>query len=135
MPTFDDLVADAAEARAALRCLAHATSTIDDPRGVYAVLCDLSAAAASLSQTLHQLAAVHDRPQRKAAWVPDDSRTARAAAYHVSWDLHRAGEMLKTVTSTIDDALEAEGSIVYQRRDIPRADNATPAAPGRGLGL
>ncbi len=38
MPTFQDPAADAAEARQALRGLAHATGTINDPREIYAVL-------------------------------------------------------------------------------------------------
>lgn len=38
LPTFQDPAADAAEARQALRGLAHATRTINDPRETYAVL-------------------------------------------------------------------------------------------------
>ena len=35
MPTFEDPVADADEAQQALRGLAHATRSIDDPRQIY----------------------------------------------------------------------------------------------------
>ena len=38
MPTFEDPAADADEAQTALRALAHATRSIDDPRQIYAVL-------------------------------------------------------------------------------------------------
>jgi hypothetical protein len=38
VPTFQDPAADAAEAQQALRGLAHATRTINDPREIYAVL-------------------------------------------------------------------------------------------------
>jgi hypothetical protein len=135
MSTFDDPLTGATEARAVLRGLAHATRRVKDPRELYAILGDLSLAAASLGQTLHQLAAVHDRPPRKAAWVPDGSRTTRTAAYQVSWDLHRAGEMLKTISSCIDDAHQAEGTIVYQPHDFPRLVDATRTTPNCGLEL
>ena len=36
MPTFQDPASDAAEAQQALRGLAHATRTINDPRDIYA---------------------------------------------------------------------------------------------------
>jgi hypothetical protein len=38
MPMFQDPTADVAEAQQALRGLAHATRTINDPREIYAVL-------------------------------------------------------------------------------------------------
>jgi hypothetical protein len=38
VPTFHDPAADAAEAQQALRGLANATRTINDPREIYAVL-------------------------------------------------------------------------------------------------
>lgn len=135
MPTFENPAMDAAEARTALRGLAHATRRVDDPRQIYAILGDLSVAAAALGQALHQLASEHDSRPRNAAWVPEKSRTTRAAAYHVSWDLHRAGEMLKNVSATIDDAHEAEGTIVYQHRDFPTLVDATRPSPSPGLGL
>jgi hypothetical protein len=135
MPTFENPTADAAEAREALRGLAHATRVIDDPRELYAILGDLSAAAASLGQALHQLASVHDAQRRKTAWVPEDSRAARAATNHVSWDLHRAGEILKHVASSIDAGQQAEGTVVYQHRDLPTLVDAARPAPSNGLGL
>ena len=85
MPTFNDPVADAAEAQQSLRGLAHATRTIDDPTQIYSVLGSLSAAAASLEQSLHQLASFHDGPARKRAWVSGDERAGRAASSQISW--------------------------------------------------
>lgn len=38
MPTFENPAADADDVQTALRALAHATRTIDDPRQVYPVL-------------------------------------------------------------------------------------------------
>ena len=91
MPTFEDPAADADEVGMAMRALAHATRSIDDPRQIYSVLGSLTSAVASLSQSLHQLAAFHDDAAPKGAWMAGGSRIARAAAYRVSWELLRAG--------------------------------------------
>ena len=48
MPTFDNPVADAAEVSEALRGLAHATRTWDDPAGTYQVIAELAAGIRSL---------------------------------------------------------------------------------------
>ena len=55
MPTFSRPSSDADEADEALRGLAHATGSIDDPTEIYAVLGSLSQGLASLEQTLHQV--------------------------------------------------------------------------------
>ena len=135
MPTFEDPAADADEVQTALRALAHATRSIDDPRQIYSVLGSLTSAVASLSQSLHQLAAFHDGPAQKGAWVAGDSRAGRAAAYQVSWELHRAGEILRQVAESIGHAHEAEA-----RSPTTTATSRTLAEPPhrpptRGLGL
>jgi hypothetical protein len=135
MPTFENAKADASEAREALRGLAHATQRLDDPRDLYAILGDLSLAAASLGQVLHQLGGVHDAQRLQTMWVTEDSHAARAAAYQVSWDLHRAGEVLRQVSRSIDDAHQAEGTVVYHHRDFPAFADVARPAPNQGLGL
>ena len=115
MPTFENPAADADEVQTALRALAHATRSIDDPRQIYSVLGSLTAAAASLSQSLQQLAAFHDGRHREAEWVPAESPKTRSAAYGVSWDLHRAGEMVRQVGDVIANAHEAEAMLAYHR--------------------
>ena len=115
MPTFENPAADADEVQTVLRGLAHATRSIDDPRDIYSVLGSLTSAVASLSQSLHQIAAFHDAPQRQTEWGPADSPKARSAAYRVSWDLHRAGEMVRQVGDVIADAHEAEATLAYHR--------------------
>ena len=115
MPTFENPAADADEVQTVLRGLAHATRSIDDPRDIYSVLGSLTSAVASLSQSLHQIAAFHDARQRQTEWVPADSPKARSAAYRVSWDLHRAGEMVRQVGDIIADAHEAEATLAYHR--------------------
>ena len=115
MPTFENPAADADEVQTVLRALAHATRSIDDPRDIHSVLGSLTSAVASLSQSLHQIAAFHDARQRQTEWVPADSPKARSAAYRVSWDLHRAGEMVRQVGEVIANAHEAEAMLASHR--------------------
>ena len=135
MPTFGDAAADAAEAQQALRGLAHATRTIDDPDQIYTVLGSLSTAAASLEQTLHQLGAFHDGPDRERAWLNGDERAGRAASHQVSWELHRAGEILRQVAAALDHAHEVEAQIAYEHRDVPLLPGPTRSTPSPGLSL
>lgn len=119
MPTFTNPAADAEEAQEALRGLAHATRKLEDPTQVYRILGSVSQGLASLTQALHQLGDFHDGPATKGAWMTGDQREGRAASYKVSWDLHRAAEMLHQVTETIDHAHEVEATIAYDVRDFP----------------
>lgn len=135
MPTFEDPAADADEAQTALRALAHATRSIDDPRQIYSVLGSLTSAVASLSQSLHQLAAFHDGAAKKGVWVAGDSWAGRAAAYQVSWELHRAGEILHHVSDSIGDAHNAESRITYTHRDFPAFTESPQRSVDHGLGL
>src|SRR3954454_9993531 len=124
MPSFDNPASDADEVQTALRALAHATRSIDDPRQVYSMLGSLTSAVASLSQSLHQLAAFHDDEAKKGVWVAGDSRAGRAATYQVSWELHRAGEILRQVSESIASAHNVESRITYAHRDFPAFANA-----------
>jgi hypothetical protein len=135
MPTFEDAAGDAAEVQQALRGLANATRSIDDPRQIYSVLGSLTSAVASLGQALHQIASFHDGPVRKTAWVSGDSHAGRAAAYQVSWELHRSGEFLRQVAESIAHAHEAEATIAYDHRDFPSLTDAPRPSADQGLGL
>lgn len=134
MPTFENPAADADEAQQSLRGLAHATRSIRDPNDIYPTLGSLSRAVASMSQSVHQLASFHDGPSRKTGWAPEDSAGARSAAYRVSWDLHRAGEMLRQVAETIDHAHEAEAILAYHR-EFPEQSRSTVSIADHGIGL
>ena len=133
MPTFNDPVADADELREAVRGLAHATHSVDDPTTIYPVLGSISSALASLTQSLHQLGDFHDGPATKAAWMNGDPHAGRASAYRVSWELHRAAEMIHQVAETVDRAHEIEATIAYDVGDFPLA--RVPSARERGLSL
>jgi hypothetical protein len=135
VPTFDDAAADAAEAQQALRGLAHATRTIDDPGQIYAVLGSLSTAAASLEQSLHQLGAFHDGPARTRAWLNGDERAGRAASDQVSWELHRAGEILRQVAAALDRAHQMAAQIGYDHRNVPPLPEPTRSTASPGLTL
>lgn len=130
MPTFNDPIADSDELREASRGLAHATRSLSDPTDVYAVLGALSSSLASMTQSLHQLGDLHDRQATKTALVKNDVHHGRAASYRVSWELHRAAEMLHQVAECVNRAHEIEATINYvpstpatrHRRPAPNAD-------------
>ncbi len=134
MPTFENPAADADEVQTALRALAHATRSIDDPRQIYSVLGSLTSAVASMSQSLHEIASFHDGGLRKGEWVPEASAKARSASYRVSWGLHRAGEMIRQVGDVIANAHEAEAMLAYHREFPQHSVPTTPAADHR-MGL
>src|SRR3954454_83207 len=93
MPTFTNLNDDAEEAREALRGLAHATGSIDDPTDIYPVLGSLTNGLASLAQALHQLGDFHDGPALKRTCLTNDALKARSASSQVSWQPPSAAEI------------------------------------------
>lgn len=135
MPSSENPASDAGEAQTALRALAHATRSIDDPRQIYSVLGSLTSAVASLSQSLHQLAAFHDDAAKKGVWVAGDSRAGRATTFQVSWELHRAGEILHQVSESIASAHNAESRISYFHRDFPPFADAPHRSADHGPSL
>ena len=135
MPTFNDPVADANELREAVRGLAHATRSIEDPTSICPVLGSINSALASLSQSLHQLGAFHDGPAGKQAWINGDPHAGRAASYKESWELHRAAEMIHQVAECVDRAHEIEATIAYDIADYPSLAPIPRPAHGRGMSL
>jgi hypothetical protein len=134
MPTFNNPVADADELREAVRGLAHATRSIEDPTSIYPVLGSVSSALASLTQALHQLGDFHDGPATKTAWMNGDPHAGRASSYRVSWELHRAAEMIHQVAETVDRAHEIEATIAYDVQDFTLA-RVPSQSRDRGLSL
>jgi hypothetical protein len=135
MPTFDNPAADADDVRTALRALAYATRSIDDPTDIYPLLGSLTNGLASLAQALHQLGDFHDGPALKRTWISNDARKGRSASYQVSWELHRAAEMLRQVAETIDRAHEVEATITYDSTDFPTARPTDRLSLDHGIGL
>ena len=130
MTTFNDPVADAAEVGESVRGLTHATMNIQDPTIIYGVIGSLSTSLASMAQVLQQLGATHDRMTATGRQVPI-GREGTATAYQVSWELHRAAEMVNQVATTVDRAHQLEAAITY---DVHLPTAPVPAA-GREPGL
>jgi hypothetical protein len=125
----------ASDAREALRRLAHTTRQVEDPTEIYAILGDLSNALASLAQSLHQIGDFHDGAATKRSWVDGDVRAGRAASYQVTWDLHRAAEMVHQVAGVIDRAHEVEATIAYDIHDFPNLAASPRPSHEPGLSL
>jgi hypothetical protein len=119
MPTFDGHSTHAAEARQALRQLAHATRHLDDATEIYPILGELTAGLDSLAQSLHQIGAFHEGPAFERTWASGNLRAWRAASYEVAWELHRAAEMVHQVATGLDRAHETEATIDYSPRKGP----------------
>jgi len=135
MSTFESPAADADKVQAALRALAYVTRSIDDPREIYSVLGSLTSAVASLSQSLHQLATFHDGAAKKGVWVAGDLSAGREATYQVSWELHRACEILHQVSESIASAHNAESRITYVHRDFQPFTESPSRSADQGLSL
>jgi hypothetical protein len=135
MPTFSDPVADADELREAVRGLAHATRSVDDPTEIYSVLGSLSQGLCSLEQAIHQLGDFHDGAALKRSWMTEVHRPGRASSYQVSWELHRAAEMIHQVAGCVDRAHEIEATIAYDIHDDPTLAAVQRSSRESGLSL
>lgn len=124
MPTFDDPLADAAEASAALRGLAHATRTFENPADTYPVTGDLLAGVRSLRQVLDQLAAAHLRARGIAHDDAGNQAAGATSALAAADELHQAGTLLDTVEWRLDAASQHSGRIAW------RPDSPLSAAEG-----
>ena len=129
MPTYNDPIAGADELREAARGFAHATRSSSDSAELYPVLGALSSSLESMSQSLHRLGGLHDQTPTSRASVDGDRQAGRASSYRVSWELHRAAEMLRQVAECVDRAHEIEATITYATSapDRPRRSSAPNA--------
>ena len=94
MPTFFDSTADAAEASEALRGLAHASRTFDQPAQMYGVIGDLSSGMRSLHQVLEQLADVHERKAAHAFHDDGDHTAGVRDALATAEELRRSARLV-----------------------------------------
>lgn len=120
----------ASTARESTRRLAHTTRSITDPTEIYDLVGTLSLSITSLAQSLHQIAKVHDRLDPGRARVAESARSGRATSYAVSWELHRAAEILIQAASGLDRAHQDEARIAYgpPEQALSATNNAAPAA-------
>lgn len=135
MSTSENPAANANEAETALRALAHATRSIDDPRQIYAVLGSLGSAVAAFRQSVHQLAAFHDGDGKTNRWVADDAGPGRTSRHHVVWELHRVGEILGQVEESLAVAHSAESAVTYIHRDFPDFTRSQAQSVDHGVSL
>lgn len=124
MPTFDDPLTDAEEASHALRGLAHATRTFENPADTYEVIGDLLGGVRSLRQVLHQLAAAHITHSRTARTDGGgDTQAGLRAAIAAADELHAASVLLDRVETHLDAASQHSGTIAWP----PAAESPTPS--------
>ena len=117
MPTFTNPAADAGEAYEALRGLAHASRTFEDPSETYAVIGDLLGDVRSLRQVLDQLATVHLNHQHQ---VTDESREyggGSVEALAAADELHQAGTLIDQAHDRLNAAMTHSGRIVWNPQD------------------
>lgn len=113
MPTFTDPVRDADEAYEALRGLAHASRTFDDPSDTYRVIGNVLGGLRSLRQVLDQLAAVHLAHRHQVTDDAHDQNAGAAAALATADALHETGTLLDTAHDLLNTAMSQSGRIVW----------------------
>lgn len=119
MPTFHDPLHDAEEASQALRGLAHATRSFDDPADTYAVIGDLLGGARSLRQVLDQLSRTHLTHQHRAFDDAGNPQVGAQAALDAADALHQAATLLDAVDTHLDAASQASGKIAWHPASAP----------------
>src|SRR5690625_1549417 len=113
MSTFDNPLDDAAQASEALRGLAHATRTFQNPADTYAVIGDLLSGVRSLRQVLDQLATTHLTHQHRAFDDAGSHQVGAEDALAAADELHHAGSLLDAAIERLDAASQASGWIAW----------------------
>lgn len=113
MPTYTDPRRDSVEASVALRGLAHASRTFDDPADAYVVLGDLLDSVRSLRQVLDQLAEAHVSHRARAHDDDGDHGIGKEDALAAADGLHQAGTLLDEVEMRVDTAMTHSGRIAW----------------------
>jgi hypothetical protein len=131
MATFDNPAVDADEAVEALRGLAHASRTFNDPGDTYRVLGSLSAALASLQQSLDQLADWHDRNTDRASDDDGDRKAGRRDALAASEYLRDAAGRVQQAHGALNEAFNHNGRIAWQPPATPAHRDDGRRQPGR----
>jgi hypothetical protein len=113
MPTFQDPVVDGEEASHALRALAHATRTFDDPAQTYEVVGDLLGGLRSLEQVLDQLAFAHTSSDAIARTDDGDHWAGVEEAHAAALALRRASTLVARAGLALDRASQHSGRIAW----------------------
>ncbi|MFO6453382.1 hypothetical protein [Aeromicrobium sp. MLTX1] len=131
---IDEPAAHAEAAQRALLDLLQATERMDDRHEIGAVLTSLSSATQSLSESLHQIASSHDRGRQHRNHRRLRCSDVGSSEYPMSWELHRAGEILHQVSNLLQHAHEAASQDAPNKPQLTRLDHRSQSAP-TGLGL
>ena len=113
MPTFEDAVADAAEAQQAMRGLAHAMQGMRDPSQGYPVLGSLTWGLASLEFALSQLARFYETTASERAEVHGDRDAGRASAQRITENLRAASASVARAVELVTYAHNADSEVSY----------------------
>lgn len=122
MPTFTDPAADAEEAYEAMRALAHASRTFDQPEDMYGVLGDLLGSVRSLEQVLTQAANAHENMRDRAADDAGDRATGIRDALATAGELRQAAALIGEAERRLDAASAAAGRIAWHPTAEVQAD-------------
>ncbi len=117
MPTFTNPAADAREAYEALRGLAHASRSFEDPSKTYTVIGDLLGGMRAMRQVLDQLANVHLSRQHHVADDARDQAAGAAAVLAAADELHQAGTLIDQADDRLSAAMTHSGRIVWNAQD------------------
>lgn len=120
MPTFYDPGADAGEVSEALRGLAHATRSFENPQDLYGVLGDLLSGVRSLKQVLDQLATAHVENQRRAFDDHGDHAIGSKYALDVADKLRQAATLIEQAEERLDAAASDASRVAWH--ETPDAD-------------
>lgn len=123
MPTFYDPEADAAEAREAVRGLAHASRQIDHPDALYGLVGEMLGAARNLEQVLNQLARNTLAHQHRASTDRGDEKVGQADAWAAADFLATAAREVGQAEAALDQASGLLGRIAWQK--TPQAEAET----------
>lgn len=145
MPTFSNPVEDAADAREAVRALAHASRAFADPADTYQVVGELLGTLRSLEQVLEQVAAAHVLHQDKAFLDNGDREAGVDEAWAAANALRRAAELVQSAETAVDQASQHSSYIAWHPAPVasrPELDpfsrdpfEALPVSSRRGLPL
>ncbi len=130
MPTFNDPLGDAEEARQALRALAHATQSFASPSQTYGVIGELLGGLRSLHQVLGQVASAHTRHEEFAVTDDGEHWTGVEEAFAAARGLERAARLVARAELAVDQASQHSGRIAWDttafRPIVPVSDRLAP---------
>ncbi|MBX3144896.1 MAG: hypothetical protein KF813_14135 [Trueperaceae bacterium] len=145
MPTFSNPVEDAADAREAVRALAHASRAFADPADTYQVVGELLGTLRSLEQVLEQVAAAHVLHQDKAFLDNGDREAGVDEAWAAANALRRAAELVQSAETAVDQASQHSSYIAWHPAPVASRPElapfsrdpfeALPVSSRRGLSL